>query len=137
MTLYSTHRTSGPGCLVQLLWFVLVGWWLGQAWAAVAWFLIVTIVGMPFGIAMLNMLPQIMALRKREEVVVMRNAGHTYVSGAPQVNFLLRALYFVLIGWWLAGLWIEAMYALMASVIGLPLGFWMLDRVPLVVSLRR
>jgi hypothetical protein len=31
----------------------------------------------------------------------------------------------------------EAAYALCMSVIGLPIGFWMFDLVPAVVSLRR
>ena len=36
---------ENPGCLVQLLWFALVGWWVGEIWIAVAWFLMVTVIG--------------------------------------------------------------------------------------------
>lgn len=131
------RRTEGPGCLVQLLWTLFVGLWLGQIWAAVGWVLVITIIGMPLGITMLNMLPQIVSLRKREEYVVTYGEGKRTERKAPQVNIMLRALYFLFVGWWLSALWIEATFALMASFIGMPLGIWMLDRIPRIVSLKR
>ncbi|NPV08218.1 MAG: YccF domain-containing protein [Anaerolineae bacterium] len=134
--------SRNPGCLIQLLWFALIGWWAGQAWIAVAWFLMVTIVGIPLGIAMLNHLPKVIALRDPSAVgVTITYAGdRVYVSGVhgvPQRNFLLRAVYFVLIGWWLTALWMEAAYAISLTIIGLPLGFWMFDRVPALLTLKR
>jgi uncharacterized membrane protein YccF (DUF307 family) len=137
MTATTIVAKKNPGCLVQLVWFALIGWWLGQAWIAVAWFLAATIIGMPIAIMMLNRVPEVMALRGETELVLRNVGGRTIVTKVPQYNVLLRALYFVLIGWWLSGLWIEAAYALCVSIIGLPLGFWMFDRVPAIVSLRR
>lgn len=126
-----------PGCLVQLAWFALVGWWLGQAWVAVAWALAASIIGMPLAVIMLNRLPEVIALRGEGELLVQNWGGRTYVTDMPQVNVLLRALYFILIGWWASALWIELAYALCLSIIGLPIGFWMFDRVPAIVSLKR
>src|SRR5512136_2986916 len=128
---------KNPGCLVQLVWFALVGWWLGQAWIAVAWFLAATLVGMPIAVMMLNRIPEIIALRGESELLVQSWGGRTVVTELPQYNMLLRALYFILIGWWFSALWMELAYALCMSVIGLPFGFWMFDRVPFIVSLRR
>lgn len=132
---------QNPGCLLQILWFAFVGIWLGQAWVAVAWVLMVTIVGLPLGIWMLNRVPKVMALRESPQLVRVS----TDVSGRvtsrdlqpDQVNFIVRALYFVLIGWWLSALWLEAAYLLCLSIVGLPIGFWMFDLVPAVVSLQR
>ena len=126
-----------PGCLIQILWFALIGWWAGQTWAAVAWILCVTIVGMPLGVMMLNNLPKIIALRDPSDVVVAQRGERMVVHELPQVNIVLRALYFLLIGWWLSLIWIELAFVVSLTIIGLPLGFWMFDRVPGLVSLKR
>ena len=131
---------QNPGCLIQVLWFALVGWWLGQAWMAVAWFFMVTIVGIPIGVIMLNKIPKVIALREEPHRVLLstgldgrRTSREVQV---PEINILVRGLYFVLIGWWLTALWLEAAYAICLSIIGLPIGFWMFDRVPTVLSLK-
>lgn len=84
---------------------------------------------MPLAVMMLNRVPEVMALRGETELLVKSWNGHTVVTKVPQYNILLRALYFVLVGWWAS--------ALCMTVIGLPLGFWMFDRTPAIVSLRR
>jgi uncharacterized membrane protein YccF (DUF307 family) len=137
MTTATIVAKKNPGCLVQLVWFALVGWWLGQAWVAVAWFFATTIIGMPLAVMMLNRVPEVMALRGETELLVRSWNGHTVVTEIPQYNILLRALYFILVGWWASALWLELAYALCMTIIGLPLGFWMFDRTPAIVSLRR
>ena len=132
---------ENPGCLVQLLWFALIGWWVGELWIAAAWFLMVTVIGAPIAVVMLNMLPQVIALRGNRSAVEVTQVGeNSFVSKdvhVPQRNILLRALYFVLVGWWLSAIWMEVAYAISLTIIGLPIGFWMFDRVPALVSLRR
>ena len=136
-TVISTRR--GPGCLLELLWFIFIGWWLGQAAIAVAYVCMVTIIGIPIGIAILNNLPMIIALRpaSADLVVSATPGGQTVVTGRPQLPFVVRALWFIVFGWWLAALWIEAAYFLCAIVIGLPFAFWMFDRVAAVLTLRQ
>ena len=131
---------DNPGCLVQLLWFALIGWWVGELWMAAAWFLMVTIIGAPIGVAMLNMLPQVIALRGQRTSVEVMQVGNMFVTKdthVPQRSIVLRVIYFVLIGWWLSALWMEAAYALCLSIVGLPIGFWMFDQVPALLTLRR
>jgi len=131
---------ENPGCLVQLLWFALVGWWAGELWIAAAWFLMLTVIGAPLAVTMLNMLPLVIALRGNRTAVEISQVGNLVVqreTHVPQRNILLRVAYFLLIGWWLTALWMEAAYALCLSIIGLPIGFWMFDRVPALLTLRR
>jgi len=45
------QRSAAPGCLIQALWFVFIGWWLGALSIAAAWFLNITIIGLPLGMA--------------------------------------------------------------------------------------
>lgn len=132
------ERSKNPGCLIQLLWFALIGWWAGQLWIAIAWVLMVTIIGLPLGIAMINRIPKVVALRETDDVLVSVSPGGKVVtSEQPQFNFLVRALYFLLIGWWLCGVWLEVAYVACATIIGLPLGFWMFDRAPAILTLKR
>jgi uncharacterized membrane protein YccF (DUF307 family) len=132
----------GPGCLVQLLWYLFIGWWVTQIWVAVAWVLLVSIVGIPLGVWMLHRVPLVLALRDPREVryrmTQIGNDAWIYVAtGAEQYPFLVRALYFVLVGWWLSALWMALASLVCSTIIGLPIGIWMFDLVPMLVSLQR
>ena len=133
---------AGPGCLIQLAWFVFVGSWLTPIWVTIAWVLLVTGVGMPMGVLMLNRVPQVLALRDPSEVRLrMRTLGPGVVVyervGVAQHPFVVRALYFLLVGWWLSALWMGLAYLVCCTIIGLLLGIWMFDLVPALVSLKR
>jgi len=138
-TVIQTRKS--PGWLIQLLWFFFIGVWLGQVWIIAAWLLMLTIIGIPIGISMLNKLPKIIALREpQQQIQILRRPDGSYAESEyqkPQVFFLIRMLYFLLIGWWFSAIWMELAYVLTATIIFLPIGFWMFDRVPAVLTLRR
>ncbi len=135
--------SGGPGCLVQGLWFLFIGWWLGALWINLSWFLMLTVIGLPLAIFMINRISQIIALRSprsSNQVVVTTQGGNTRVEiggRKPQINLLVRIVYFVLVGWWLSFIWMNLAYFFCAIIIGLPLGFWMFDRTPGVLTLKR
>lgn len=126
---------KAPNIILRLIWFILVGWWLGGVLSAVAWFLNATIIGLPVGLWIINRLPTFITLRPQEQDMLIEDGVVTY--GKEQRPFLLRLLYFVLIGWWFSGLWLATAYILVVSIIGIPLAFWMYGRVGAVTTLFR
>jgi len=129
-----------PGCVVQALWFLFVGWWLGSILTTVAWLLNVTIIGLPLGMAILNNIPKILALQDPStQLRATTSEGATILSEAdrPQRNFLVRVLYFVIVGWWWSGIWLAIGYILCGTIILMPVGLHMFRLAPAMTTLRR
>jgi uncharacterized membrane protein YccF (DUF307 family) len=136
----ATEAKRGPGCLIQILWFLFVGWWLGAILIVIAWLMNVSIIGLPLGIAILNNIPRTLALQEPKVLLqtVERN-GRTVIveSELPQPNFWLRAIYFVLVGWWWSGVWLLLAYVFCATIILMPVGLGMFRLTPAMTTLRR
>lgn len=124
-----------PNLLLRVVWFLLVGWWLGGILSGVAWFLNATIVGLPFGLWLINRLPTFITLRPQEQRWIVTEGMLTPV--VSQRPFLIRAIWFLLVGWWLSGVWLAVAYVMLVSVVGLPLAFWMYGRIGAVTTLFR
>jgi uncharacterized membrane protein YccF (DUF307 family) len=117
-----------------------VGWWLGGIVIALAWLLNITIIGLPFGMYLLNNIPKALALRNPStQIKAVSRAGKTVVmeTETPQISFWVRALYFVVIGWWWSGIWLTLAYIACATIILMPIGFAMFDMTPAMTTLRR
>lgn len=133
---------KGPGCLIRILYFLCIGLEIGAVWTIIAWILIVTIIGLPAGLWMINRLPQVMTLKPGRTTLEVEQAGQARVirtGQARQHPFLLRALYFILIGWWFSLVWLILAWLItgLSLGLGLPLAFWMFDRVPGITTLAR
>jgi uncharacterized membrane protein YccF (DUF307 family) len=131
------RQERGANLLLRAIYFVVFGLWFSAIWAAAAWVLCVTVIGLPLGLYMLNRLPQVTTLRPQRGDLVISSRGEVYRAEIRQRPFVVRALWFVLVGWWFSALWLAAAWALCTVVIGMPIGFWMFDRVPGVVTLGR
>jgi len=115
---------------VRVLWFVLIGWWLTPVVINIAWLLNASVILLPFGIALINLVPTVLTLREP------RSLGEQSAARG-QRSLLVRAVYFVLIGWWLSWLWANVAVVLAVTIVGFPVAIWMLNRLPAVVSLYR
>jgi uncharacterized membrane protein YccF (DUF307 family) len=128
----STVQRGERSIVVRALWFIFIGWWLGQLAIFAAWFWNLLVVTLPLGLFILNRLPQIITLRPAT-----MNLEGTVLKDQQQRPLVLRALYFVLVGWWFSFAWLEAAYIAAASVVLLPIAFWMFAKSAAVTTLRR
>ncbi|WP_318567858.1 YccF domain-containing protein [Salinigranum marinum] len=117
--------------LVRALWFVLVGWWLTPLVVNVAWLLNATIILLPLGIKLINLVPTVLTLREPRSVVDPDSTGR------GQSSLLVRVVYFLFVGWWLSWLWANVAAFFAVTIVGLPVALWMFNRLPYVTSLYR
>jgi uncharacterized membrane protein YccF (DUF307 family) len=99
--------------VLNIIWFVLLGWWLALAYllaGLVACLLIVTI---PFGIA---------SFRLAGFAAIPFGRTTVPAPGAGVASAIGNVLWFLFAGWWLALLHIAAGIAYCVSIIGIPFG---------------
>lgn len=131
---------GGPPFVVRTLWYLFVGWWLSALVIVLGYALTVTIIGIPAAFALFNRIPQLLTLRVR---TVRYHSEHrdgvTYLSAGTerQHPWLLRAVWFVFIGWWLGALWLTAAWVIGLLIVTLPLTFLMYNRTSGVMTLQR
>lgn len=66
-----------------------------------------------------------------------QNSGTVVVvAEAAEPNLLIRALWFLAIGWWLSGLATALAITLQLTIIGIPLAVWVVNRMPQIVTLK-
>lgn len=140
MTTVTEHQ-SGPGLLVRAIWWLFVGWWLSGVVVAIAWIALITIIGIPLGVWLINRLPTVLTLRPRTRTWAMGQdaAGNTVMSevGRDQVAWPIRGLWFLLVGWWASAVWMGAAWLVQLTIIGIPIALIMFNRTPFVASLYR
>lgn len=137
-----TDGSRGPNFFIRAIWFLLVGWWLSGVVSAAAWLIGLTIIGLPLTFWIFNRIPTVLTLRpRRETTTTIVSADGTRVdilhSQVAQPPFLLRALYFICIGWWFSAIWIAIAWVLSVLLITLPLAVMMYNRLPAVTTLHR
>ena len=133
-------RRQGPPFLVRVLWYLFIGWWLTGISLALGYLAAITIVGLPLAFWIFNRTGTLLTLRPRPGTVSVSHDGSVTVveSGhREQRSLLLRVVYFVLVGWWAAWIWMTIAYFLFLTILLLPVGLMMLNRLPEVFTLHR
>ncbi len=136
----AVRREADVPFLIRVLWFFLIGWHVTLYWIVAAWLLNLTVIGLPLGVWMLNRVPLVLTLRMPAsyQVIGLRDGRLVaWRETVPQHGWLLRLLYFLVIGWWFSLLWALLGWLLCVTVIGLPFGVWMLNRLPAVTTLMK
>src|SRR3954447_15333555 len=105
--------------LLNLLWIVFGGFWMAAAWVFAAIIMAISIVGLPWARAAINI-----------AVYTLLPFGHTAVDrqtlsgradlGTGPLGTLGNIIWFVLAGWWLALAHVIIAFLLAVTIIGLP-----------------
>ncbi len=118
-----------------------MGWWLTGIVSTIAWLAMITIIGLPLGIWLINRIPTVITLRPRTREVqqMVDSAGFTRLVAVPvaQVSWVVRGVWFILVGWWASAIVMAIGYLLIVLILTIPIGLWMYNRVPFVASLYR
>lgn len=134
-------QPGGPSFLVRAVWFLLVGWWLTAIVISIAYVLALSVIGLPFAFYIFNRIPAVLTLRGRTktyQVDTSADGTRTLTSAnIAQLPLLLRAIWFVLIGFWLGAIWMSVAYVLCLLIVTLPFGLAMFNRVGAVMTLLR
>jgi uncharacterized membrane protein YccF (DUF307 family) len=64
MTRMRKLATQQTNALLRIVYFVLIGWWLSLVWMAVAYVLMLTIIGIPIAMMMVNRIPFVFSLHR-------------------------------------------------------------------------
>lgn len=132
---------DGPGLLVRFLWWLFIGSWLSAIVIGVAWVALITIIGIPVGIWLINRLPTVLTLRPRTRAWVLgQDMDGRPVMGTVarrQTAWPIRGIWFLLVGWWASGVWMAIAWLISLTVVGLPVAVLMFNRTPFIASLYR
>jgi uncharacterized membrane protein YccF (DUF307 family) len=137
----TTEVQAGPSLLIRALWWLFVGWWLSGIVVGIAWAALITIIGIPLGVWLINRLPTVLTLRPRTRTwqLGQDETGQSVMLevGREQVAWPIRGLWFVLVGWWASAIWMGAAWLIQLTIIGIPIALLMFNRTPFVASLYR
>ncbi|HEV2086551.1 MAG TPA: YccF domain-containing protein, partial [Gemmatimonadales bacterium] len=78
------EHKSGPNLIVRFIWWLFIGWWASGIVVVVAWVALITVIGIPLGVWLINRLPSVLTLRPRSRTwsLGQDDEGHTVISEA-------------------------------------------------------
>lgn len=130
----------GPSLIVRALWYLFVGWWLSAVVILLGYVCLLTVVGIPAAFALFNRIPQALTLRPRTthyEATYQNGVMLLQEATIQQRPWIVRALYFLLIGWWFGAVWLVLAWVIGLLVITLPVSFLMYNRTSGIMTLQR
>lgn len=131
---------GAPNILVRIVWYLFIGWWLGGLVITTAYLLLPWVITTPASFWLFNRIGSAMTLRPRRrqwDYAATEQGYQVMQRQTPQHAWYVRAVWFLLIGWWLGAAWLVLAYALCLLIITMPLGIMMIDRSPGVITLQR
>jgi len=110
---------SPVSLLLNLLWIVFGGLWMAAGWLIAAVVMAITIIGLPWARAAVNIASYALLPFGRRAVSRAEHLGRADVGTGP-LGFLGNVVWFVLAGWWLALGHLIMAVLLAITIIGIP-----------------
>jgi uncharacterized membrane protein YccF (DUF307 family) len=136
-----TQTRQGPGLFVRAIWYLFVGWWLTGFAIGFAWLCALSVVLLPIAYLIVAKIPTILTLRPRsigtDVAVDVDGTVRITTGGAQQLPFWQRALWFLFVGWWACAAAMAVAYLASLTIVLLPVGLMIFNRVPAVMTLQR
>jgi uncharacterized membrane protein YccF (DUF307 family) len=132
--------SHSPNIVLRFIWFLFIGWWLSGVAIAWAWLFNVLIITLPLGMYILNRLPQIATLRPPNRSWQSSIEGGVTVLREVDIKqrpFLIRAVFFILLGWWISMIWLVIAWLAQLTLILIPLSFFMYSKSAAMTTLRK
>ncbi len=105
--------------LLNLLWIVFGGFWMAAGWVIAALIMAVTIIGLPWAWAAINIAAYTLLPFGQKAVSRAAHSGQEDIGTGP-LGFIGNVIWFVLAGWWLALAHVLTALLLAISIIGIP-----------------
>ncbi len=119
--------------ILNLLWFILGGVWMGLAWVFAGVLMVITIVGIPWAGAAFNIASFSFWPFGRMAVDRRLLTGREDIGTGP-LGLIGNIVWFLLAGWWLAIGHLTLALALAVTIIGIPFAFQHLKLAILAVA---
>jgi len=110
--------------IVRILWAALFGWWITVLWYLFAFILVALVISAPIGYWMLERIEMVFSFN--------RESHHNWRT---RKRIVFGVIWFYLVGWWAGLLLISFSSACVVSVLGFPLGTWLIKHLDTVVIL--
>ncbi|HVA89235.1 MAG TPA: zinc ribbon domain-containing protein [Chloroflexota bacterium] len=122
-----------PPLPLRAVWFVVAGIALSLLWVIVAWLALISVFGRSVSARMLDHTPDVLTLQMGDW---QPSTWMTYPALSPSpYPTPMRAIYFLLVGWWASLVWLILGYLAGLTVIGAPLARRMFTAAPTVAYL--
>jgi len=130
------QEETGPNLILRILWMLFVGWWLSGIFYIVGAILTLLIVTAPLGMIVIQKIGWAFSLYQESKY----QTGYTASGQAIQIekqnaNFIIRFLYFLFFGWWVGGIALVVSWIAGITIIGLPLTFYINNRLGKIMTL--
>ena len=125
--------TPESNSIEQVFWFITMGWWITQLLVIGAWAVNLLIITSPLALAWLKYLPD--AFTRPEAIG--HSAKVVRAAEVPQRPLLLRAVYFLFVGWWLSLIWLEIAWLAGLTLVLNPQASAMFSKLPAITTLRQ